>query len=95
MKRHKKFEPYVRRANGRERAYTLRIAVRLAYYLMSGKPYYVMVQRGFPNRAIAVGKSKRDVQRGPLLVAVGRMSFRDWSSAIQRSSIHPAHSGQG
>lgn len=94
MTRNKKFKPYVRRANGRERAYTLRMAIRLAYYVMSGKPYYVMVQRGFPNRAIAVGRSKREVQRGPLLVAIGKLSFCDWASSIQRSAIYPAHSGQ-
>lgn len=94
MKRHKKFKPYVRRANGRERATSLRMAIRLAYYKMSGKPYYVMVQRGFPNAVIGVGASKRDVQRGPLLVAIGRLSFRTWSGAIRRLAIQPAHSGQ-
>jgi hypothetical protein len=77
-----KYRPYVRRANGREKAQTLRIAMRLAYYQARGKRFYVMVQRGFPNVAIAVGPSKRAVQRCPLTVNIGAETFRGWSRAI-------------
>jgi hypothetical protein len=55
MKHRKKFEPYVRLANGREHSHSLRGAIRLAFYQSLGRPFYVMVQRGFPNTVIEVG----------------------------------------
>ncbi len=82
MRRHKKFRPYVRLANGRERSGSLRTAFRLAFYQGLGKPFYVMVQHGFPNEAISVGASKRDIQRSPFLVAAKKMRFRQWAKLI-------------
>lgn len=79
-----KFRPYVRRANGWEKAGSLRIAVRLAFYQSRNRPFYVMVQRGFPNLAMDCGASKRDVARTPLMVASGRQKFRAWARRIQR-----------
>lgn len=86
MMRHKKYEPYVRLANGKERSESLRESFRLAYYRNFGKPFYVMVQRGFPNDVICVGRSKRDVQMCPATVAFGRLKFREWSRAIGKGA---------
>jgi len=81
-----KYLPYVRRANGREKSESYRIALRLAFYQMLDRPFYVMVQRGWPNLAIEVGPTKRDVQRKPLPVAFGRMRFRVWAQAVRRKA---------
>lgn len=78
MRKCSRLTPYVRLANGREKAERFREAMRLAIFKKSGKPYYVLVQRGYPNTAIAVGLSKRDVKQSIFSVAVGRMTFREW-----------------
>ncbi|HWL09769.1 MAG TPA: hypothetical protein VNQ76_15285 [Planctomicrobium sp.] len=78
--------PYVRRANGREKSESFRIAIRLAYYQMRRRRFYVMVQHGFPNLAIEVGASKREVQQKPLPVACGKMKFKEWAKLIQRKA---------
>lgn len=86
MKRHRKFKPYIRRANGREKSTSFRMAMRLAFYQSFNRPFYVMVQHGFPNLAIAVGPNRADIEQSILSVNIGRQSFRDWSRAIQKSS---------
>lgn len=78
-----KYRPYVRRANGREKADTARVALRLTFYQLRGRPYYVMVQRGFPNLAIEAGRSKHELKRTPFQVAFGRMKFRAWAKMIE------------
>lgn len=78
--------PYVRRANGRETGETLRMAIRLAFYNQRGRPFFVMVQHGFPNNAIECGATKRDVQQSPTLVALGMCTFRQWSRRAARSA---------
>lgn len=84
MKSHRKYTPYVRKANGRERCEHWRMRIRLSHYQAIGKPFYVMVQRGFPNLIIDIGRNKRELRRGPLMVAVGRMTFRQWAKQVQR-----------
>jgi len=42
----RKFRPYVRRANGRERASGIRDSMRLAFYQLLNKPFYVGSARG-------------------------------------------------
>lgn len=84
QKKRRKYLPYVRRANGREQTSTLRDAIRLAFHRLRGRPFYVMVQRGFPNTVIAVARSKRELSRSPLPVATGRMNFGQWAKSIQR-----------
>ena len=84
-----KFLPYVRRANGREKAESMRIAFRLAYYQTLRKPYVVMVQKGFPDIAIEVASSKRELKDKPLVVAMKTMSFREWAKRIQRRALRP------
>jgi len=82
--------PYVRVANGRERSDSLRVAVRLAFFAemsaSSGRRYFVMVQRGFPNDAIDVGWSKREIKQGPVLCRLGRMKFSQWARAVRKRS---------
>ncbi len=91
MKHYKRYKPYVRRANGRERASSFRDAIRLAFYQSLGKPFYVMVQHGFPNNAIGVGASKRDVQQGPMVVQMKKKSFAQSAALIQK---HAASVGE-
>ncbi|MCA9013275.1 MAG: hypothetical protein KDB01_26180 [Planctomycetaceae bacterium] len=80
-----KYLPYVRRGNGREVAEGFASAFRLAFYqTLCPRRYYVMVQRGFPNVAIGVGRSKREVQQEPCLVSLRAYSFREWAKMIQR-----------
>ncbi len=85
MRRRKRFTSYVRLANGNEQAASLRVAFRMAVYETNGQPFYVLVQRGFPNQALAVGRTKRDIQRLPILVRCGRCSFREWAGKVKRS----------
>lgn len=84
MNQRRKYLPYIRRANGREQAPTLRLGIQLAFHGLIGRPFYVMVQRGFPNRVLAVARSKRELSRSPLPVATGQMNFREWAKSIQR-----------
>lgn len=79
----KKFRPYVRRANGKEKAETIIEALNLAYYRLSGKPFFVMVQHGFPNLSILSGRTKAEVKGKPLLVALKKRTFREWAKSVQ------------
>lgn len=74
-----KFRPYVRRANGRERPNSLRVAMLLEFYRRKKRPFYVMVQRGFPNLVIECGATRRDLEQSVLPVFAGMMTFRRWS----------------
>ncbi len=72
---------------GDERGSSLVICYRLAMYELirrSGRPAYVMVQRGFPRDAIAVGRSKREVINSVLMIGVGGLKFKDWAFSIQK-----------
>ena len=90
MKRHKKFKPYIRQANGRERAEGIRMAIRLAYYQIKGGRYYVLVQHGFPSLAIAVGESRRAIIETLLPVKAGWTTYREWCKATQKRAANPA-----
>lgn len=98
--RHTKFRPYIRRANGRERAEGLRMALRLEFYRLRGEAFYVLVQRGFPRDVMAVGRSRDDIAQD-LVGAFGAFvrktkrngrngrrwsgkSFRAWAKRTQR-----------
>lgn len=87
MKRNRKFMPYVRRANGREKSESFRIAFRLAFYQDKGTPFYVMVHRGFPNLVMECGATKREVQQKPTGVAFGFQSFRQWARRIRKTCL--------
>lgn len=84
MRRCKKFLPYVRRGSKRDKSESISIAFRMAYFQASGRDYWVMLQRGFPHLVIACGRTRREVENSPLLVAGGRKSFRQWARSIQR-----------
>jgi hypothetical protein len=79
-----KYKPYIRRGNFRERAGSFAIAIRLAFYKTLRKPYYVMVQHGFPNSAIDAQDSRRALQHGVLMVTLGKMKFSAWTKVIMR-----------
>ena len=79
-----KFQPYIRRANGRERAETWRMAFRLAFYRGRKRPFYVMVQRGFPHLAIERGESRQAIKDSILVVHLRDMSFTQWTRRIGR-----------
>jgi hypothetical protein len=80
----KRYRPYVRRANGREMATSLKMAYRLAFYNLRGKPFYVMVQHGFPNLALQVDKSKLEIQRSIVEVHAKWSTFRKWQGKIHK-----------
>lgn len=79
-----KFKPYIRKANGKERSKSFRGAMRLAFYQELKKPFYVMVQRGFPNLVIGVGSSRYAIEQGILPIWEKRMSFKEWAQRIKR-----------
>lgn len=74
-----KFTPYIRRPNGREKTESYRIALQLAHAKIMGRPFCVMVQRGFQNLVIAVGDSKKDIKDQILMVRFRRRSFTQWA----------------
>jgi len=88
MKNYKKYKPYIRRMNGKEKANDLFTAYRLAFYqelyLKKGNKCFVMVQRGFPNLAIAVGASRKDVKKSIFIICAKRISFKKWTTETKR-----------
>lgn len=90
MRRNDRYKPYIRRANGREKSESLRTAYRLAFYKSSGRPFYVLVQRGFPRIAVEVGKSRQSIENSILWLNVRKRygaSFRDYAKSVQRMAI--------
>lgn len=79
-----KFKPYIRRANGKEKSEDFRIALRLAFYQMLERPFFVMVQHGFPNLAIEVGASKKEIMKSILVVFLKQKTFKEWTKTIKR-----------
>lgn len=83
-KEKKKYMPYIRRANGKEKAGDLRNAVRLGFYASLGKPFYVMVQRMAGNDAVMiVGPSKHAIKEQILAVGAGWYSFKTWCTKMK------------
>lgn len=79
-----KYKPYIRRGNFGERAESWATAMRLAFYKVTRKPYYVMVQRGWPNHAIDAQDNRRALKSCILMVALGKMKFNEWTKVIMR-----------
>jgi hypothetical protein len=77
-----KFKPYIRRANGCEKSESLRVALRLAAYQLTGQPFYVLVQRGFPRLAIEVGHSRSAIVRTIIGAHFG--GFNAWANRLKR-----------
>lgn len=83
--RSKKYRPYIRRANGRETAEGLRGRFRLAFYQAKGKPFFVMVQHGFPNSVMECGATRRAITDSLMGVRKkGKRHFRAWARRIQK-----------
>lgn len=85
MKYQKKFRPYVRRAKPGDYGADARTAILLNFRRNVGWPTYVLVQRGVRHRVMNCGKSRLEVMQSPLFVRSGRMTFKQWSKAIQKS----------
>lgn len=81
MKLRDRFKPYIRRANGSEKAETLRVAIQLEYQRMRKKPFYVVVQRGWPNLVILVGENKAEIKRRPLSAVW--YGFNNWAQLLK------------
>ena len=81
MKLRDRYKPYVRRANGREKAESMRDAMNLAYYKLLKKPFFVLVQRGWPNLVIGCGETKATVKRSPL--AANWYGFNNWATIVK------------
>lgn len=74
-----KFKPYIRRMRGDEKATSLLVAYRLAFYQECHKgSAYVLVQRGFPRLVLDVAGSKEELRGKILVVASGRKTFKQW-----------------
>jgi hypothetical protein len=87
MKRQDRYTPYIRRGNFREKSTSFRVAFRLAFYRdwsqRTGKPFYVLVQRGWPNLAIEVGRDKAAIIRR-IIGARSRGGFPAWCLRIKK-----------
>jgi hypothetical protein len=79
-----RYKPYIRRGNFGERTESWATAMRLAFYKVTRKPYYVMVQRGWPNCALDAQDSRRALKSCILMVTLGKMKFSAWTKAIMR-----------
>jgi len=86
VSKYKKYMPYIRKMNGKEKADDLRTCFRLAHFSVIDKQAYVMVQHGFPNQAIAVGRSKEEIKNSIIVVAIGKMTFKEWARSIRNES---------
>ena len=85
MKRHQRFKPYIRRQRPSDKAEDLRTALRLGILPELSPKTYVLVQRGCPG-VLAVGLSRREVQRSILSVTMKQKTFRRWQMDIKRRS---------
>jgi hypothetical protein len=86
-KKPNKYKPYVRRLSGNEKANDLITSYRLAFYFsLRPQKAYVLVQRGFPNIALAVGATKRDVKRTVAVVGFKVKSFKQWANEVKISA---------
>lgn len=75
--------PMIRRFRPTDKCNDLRTAFRLATFEQMNKPFYVMVQRGFPDEVMICGLSKKDVKNQILAVSAGWMSYREWRKEIK------------
>ena len=79
-------KPYIRRANGRERSGTIRLAFQLAWFRMTYKSgFYVLVQRGVKNEVLACGKSRTEIIRS--LVGCFFERFNSWANEAKLLSV--------
>lgn len=58
----------------------------MAFYSIQKRPFYVMVQRGFPRQVSACGRSRADLEKGILWLEIHRKygaRFRDYAKSLQ------------
>jgi hypothetical protein len=84
MRKRDRYLPYIRRANGNEGSGSILVSLDITLYRLTGRPFFVMVQRGYPNIAIAVGKTRRDLQRRLVSVRSGRITFKQWARGMRK-----------
>jgi hypothetical protein len=60
------------------------MSIRLAFYSLKGRPYYVLVQHGFPNDALAVGFNRKAVM--DQIVRPRNTTFKAWTRKVKRSA---------
>ena len=82
--KHKRYRPYVRRMKPGDKADDFRTAICLEFYREIKRKAWVLAQHGFPGRVIGVDSSKRALMQSPLVVAVGRKTFKQWARDTQR-----------
>jgi hypothetical protein len=95
MKPHRRGLLYLRKLRPSDRADSLREAVRLIYFGTHGGGY-VIAQRGFRSRVVAVARTKRELLGllvGPRIRSLSRggnwkrpttRDFRAWAKRVQR-----------
>lgn len=77
-------KPYIRRANGKEQANSLRQSWELAAARVrwGRKGFYVMMQRKVTDSLMAVGRTKSELKAS--IPAVRRNGFRQWSREVKK-----------
>lgn len=86
MKQHLKYRPYIRRHRRGDRSMSFRVAFRLAFYEQLGRPFYVMVQRGFSRDVMACDRSRAALEKSLLWLEVRRKygaRFKDYARRLQ------------
>lgn len=82
--KYNKFKPYIRKARGDEKADDFRVALRLAFYALRKKPFYVLCQHGFPKFVMECGASKREIANAIVPILLKRKTFKQWSREIKK-----------
>jgi hypothetical protein len=83
MKRHKRFVPYIRRLDSRDRGATVMVAIKMAALEQFGHGGYVMVQRG-ASHVIATAATRRELVRRILSchTSPNGRTFRAWARRV-------------
>lgn len=92
----KQFEPYIRRWHSGDKSESIRVALQMLGYEESHVACFVVLQRGFPKRVLAVGLTKRQLIgsiMGARTAAIRRggdwkepklKDFRIWARRVRR-----------
>lgn len=67
-----------------DRSADWRTAMRLSIFATAAWKGYVLVQRGFPNEALAVARTRRELATSILPVMAGRKTFKQWACDAKR-----------
>lgn len=98
MEEHRKWsrvvgKPYIRRANGKEQANSLRQSWELAAARVrwGRRGFYVMMQRKVKHSLMAVGRTKEELKKSVL--AVRRLGFAEWANRVKRIAQEKGNGG--